>query len=119
MSQGNSHAPASELRATFTDYDGPTAPYEGRAMRLTICADLAFVAIGKLTEEKDSERFESKGEDTIGVDAEMLYQVLGAMLRRDDRYAHARALEGTLTADDPRLTTTTTVVPLPATRRRA
>lgn len=109
---------ASSLVATFLDYDQPTAPYEGRAVQISLCSDLLFIYTGKLTEEKDHSKFEH-GDNAIGVDAQEFYETLGAMLRRGDRLNHDRATAGTLPADDPAWTVMPTVAHLPATRRRA
>jgi hypothetical protein len=114
-----SNVNASELRAMFTDYDRPTAPYEGAAMLLTITADIAFVAIGQLTEERGKETFVHDSARTIGVDAEQLYETLGAMLRRDDRHNAERLREGTLPADHPARAAVPVEGLMPGVRRRA
>lgn len=111
-------ASASRLIATFTDYDEPHAPYEGRAIQISVCGDVLFIYPGHLTEEKDQSVFKH-GDGVIGVDAEAFYEALGTMLRREDRINHERAKEGKLPANNPAHTITTYSVALPATRRRA
>jgi hypothetical protein len=113
----------SELVALFTDYDQPTAPYDGLAMRLTLTADLAVLAIGRYVQgdagKVGTETFTFDDKQSIGVDAEQLYQTLGAMLRRADRHAFDRLKEGTLPADHPSLRAQPVAVNVPATRVRA
>lgn len=104
----------------FTDYDDNSSPYEGLALKLSLSSDVLFLYLGKLSEERGADRFESDPDTgSIGVDAEALYEVLGMMLRRSDRNAHDRLREGTLQADHPSLVTTREAVHMPATRRRA
>lgn len=114
-----SNVSGSELRAMFTDYDRPTAPYEGIAMQVTITADIAFVTIGQLTEERGKEAFVHDSGRTIGVDAEQLYETLGVMLRRDDRHNAERLREGTLPSNHPALTALPVEGLVPGVRRRA
>jgi hypothetical protein len=106
MSEQRSTVNASELVATFTEYDEPTSPYDGLAMRLTLVADIAFLAVGKLAEQDGKvgvNRFTHDDSTSIGVDAVLLYETLGVMLRRDDRHAYDRLREGTLMPGDPRV----------------
>lgn len=123
MSEKPSLVNQSELVALFTDYDKPTAPYDGLAMRLTLTADVAFVAVGRYVQGEGgkvgTETFTFDDEKSIGVDAEQLYQTLGAMLRRSDRHAFDRMNEGTLPADHPSLRVQPVAVNVPATRVRA
>ena len=112
-------AQRSELVAFFTDYESTTAPLDGPAMRLTVTADLAFVCIGRLTEGVSGQTFKADDAYSIGVDVELLYQTLGAMLRRSDRYAHDRLVDGDLPADHPSLVPVDRAVSVPATRVRA
>ena len=118
-----SHVNQSEMIATFTDYDAPPAPSDGVALRLKVISDLAWLAIGTFVEgdgkDVGTETFKFDDKLSIGVDAEQLYQTLGAMLRRADRHAFDRLNEGTLPADDPSLRIQHTAVALPATRVRA
>lgn len=115
-----SHVNASDLVATFTDYDHRESPYIGPALRIRISADLAFIYLGKLTEEVACEKFEcDDATGSIGVDAQMLYEALGAMLRRSDRETMDRLREGTLPADHPSLTAVPATGLLPGVRRRA
>jgi hypothetical protein len=116
------HVNQSEMVALFTDYDQPTAPYDGLAMRLTLTADLAVLAIGRYVQgdgKIGTETFTFDDEQAIGIDAEQLYQTLGAMLRRADRHAFDRLNEGTLPADHPSLRAQPIAVNVPATRVRA
>lgn len=118
MTQSNVNA--SELVATFTDYDSRHSPYVGPALRIRITADLAFIYLGKLTEEVASEKFEcDDATGSIGVDAQMLYEALGAMLRRSDRESMDRLREGTLPEDHPSLVVVPTSAAAVGVRRRA
>ena len=110
---------ASELQITLTDYDQRERPYDGPALRIRITGDLAFVYLGTLKEERGKETFEFEDNLAVGVDAEALYEALGAMLRCSDRQAHERLREGTLPADHPSLRVERTTSLVPATRRRA
>lgn len=110
---------ASRLVATFTDYDERTCPYEGRALKIALSSDVLFVYIGKLTEGLGSDKFEHDDAQSMGVDAEALYEALGAMLRRDDREAYERAREGTLPASSPMWGVQDRQAVVPAIRRRA
>lgn len=118
-----SNVSKSEMIATFTDYDNNFSPYVGLALRVKLSADVVFVYIGYLTEgdgDIGTETF--KFDDTnqsIGVDAEALYQALGAMLSRGDRHAFERLNEGTLPADHPSLRVAHAPVAIPAVRVRA
>jgi hypothetical protein len=115
----NSTVNVSQLVATFTDYDERSAPYDGRAMRLALVADVLFVQVGTLTEGSDGDSFTCDAAHSIGVDAEIVYEALGAMLRRDDRHSSERAREGTLPADHPALVTVSTGGLAHGVRRRA
>lgn len=110
---------ASELCVMFTDYDTRERPYEGLALKLSLVSDVIFVYIGKRTEKVNAEVFEWDDSQSIGIDAEALYEALGAMLRRNDRETHERAREGTLPADHPSWMTLPTAGVAAATRRRA
>lgn len=110
---------ASGFTAVFTDYDNRDSPYVGPALKVSLSSDVLFVYVGKLTEGVKDDAFEWDDAHSIGVDAEALYEVLGTLLRRDDRNAHERLREGTLTADHPTLGSVTVPVLAPATRRRA
>jgi hypothetical protein len=110
---------ASELSPIFTDYDTRERPYDGRALKVSLVGDVLFVYIGKLTENAGSEVFQWDDSQSIGVDAEALYEALGSMLRRADRENHERAREGTLPADHPSLVAVPATAAIPATRRRA
>jgi hypothetical protein len=111
---------ASELVATFTDYDERSAPYEARALRIRLSSDVLFVYVGKLDEsEVGVERFQYDDKMSVGVDAETLYHALGAMLRRSDRNAYERLREGTLPADHPSLISANQDIQTPAVRVRA
>lgn len=92
----------SEAIAYFTDYDNPYAPYEGRALRVSLSADVLFLAFGEFKEERGKDSF-VYDEDTqsIGVDAEEFLQFLIEIIDRSDREAYARANEGTLPANHP------------------
>jgi hypothetical protein len=114
-----SHVNASALVATFTDYDERCSPYEGRALRLCITADVAFVYVGKLTEDAHGERFEHQDETSVGVDAQALYEALGVMLRRSDRETAERLTEGTLPQDHPSIVTVPTEALALGIRKRA
>jgi hypothetical protein len=116
----SSQTNASELVATFTDYDERQFPYVGHALRIRLSNDVLFVYVGVLNEsDVGVERFAFDDKKTVGVDAEALYQVLGAMLRRSDREAYGRLREGTLPADHPSLVPSTQAVQVPAVRVRA
>lgn len=115
----SSHVNGSRPMVTFTDYDHRESPYEGPAMRISLVADTLFVDFGKLTEERNVEKFERSDDNSIGVDAEALYQALGMMLRRDDREAYDRLREGTLPRDHPSLIPTHVAVQAPSVRTRA
>lgn len=120
LSAQSSRVNGSELVATFTDYDDRHSPYDGRALRIRITSDVAFIYVGKLTEEPGCERFvcdEDAG--SVGIDAQALYEALGTMLRRSDRETNERLREGTLPADHPSLTAVPATGLLAATRRRA
>lgn len=111
---------ASELVATFTDYDDRHSPYVGPALRIRITADVAFIYLGKLTEDVACEKFECDDKtDSIGVDAQTLYEVLGAMLRRSDRESNERLREGTLPPNHPSLVAVPTTALATGTRLRA
>lgn len=111
---------ASEIVATFTDYDDRHSPYVGPALRIRITADVAFIYLGKLTEDVACEKFECDDKtDSIGVDAQTLYEVLGAMLRRSDRESNERLREGTLPANHPSIVTVPTAALVAGTRSRA
>jgi hypothetical protein len=111
----------SELIALFTDYEDRHAPLDNRGMRLTVTADLAFIEVGNLKEERidgsDVTTFTSA--ISIGVDAELLLHALTSMVRCEDRDAEIRARTGHLQADHPAWTTVSQVVPVPAVRKRA
>jgi hypothetical protein len=119
MSEKRSTVNASELVATFTDYDTRVAPYEGLALRIRLVADVLTVDVGRLIEDATGERFECDNAHSIGVDAEALYQTLGIMLRRDDREASDRLREGTLPANHPSLRLAPVSQLVPSTRVRA
>lgn len=112
-------AQGSELIAYLTDYDETYAPKDGRAMRLTIVSDLVFIDVGKFTEQPGSDTFVGSEGQGVGVDAELLYHTLAAMLRRADRLALDQLNEGELSAKHPSLTTVEASLTLPAIRRRA
>ena len=117
--QPRSQVQSSRLIATFTDYDNRYTPYEGRALQISLCDDVLFVYIGKLTEEVGSQKLEWDDDQTIGVDAETLYQALGAMLRREDRESFDRLREGSLRSNHSTLRVEQATVPTYAIRRRA
>jgi hypothetical protein len=110
---------ASELVATFTDYDERHSPYIGKALRIRIIADLAFLYVGKLTEDVACEKFECDDANSVGVDAQQLYEALGVMLRRSDRETQDRAREGTLPSDHPALVAVPAAGMVTGVRRRA
>ncbi len=112
-------AQRSDLVAYFTDYEERTAPLNGPAMRVTITADLAFIAIGTMVEAVGVDTFTSDDKLSIGVDVELLYNTLGAMLRRADRLHHDMAVEGELPADHPARDLAHASVVVAGTRRRA
>lgn len=117
-----SNANNSELIATFTDYDDDNAPGT-RAVRLKLIADVCVIYVGRLVEgdgeEVGVDTFTFDDKLSVGVDAELLYQTLGAMLRRDDRHAFDRLVEGSLRADHPTVRSQQLVVSVPAVRTRA
>ena len=117
--QPRSQVQASRLIATFTDYDNHFAPYEGRALRVSLADDVLFLYIGKLTEERGVEKLEWDEDHGIGVDVETLYETLGAMIRREDRESFDRLREGSLTANHSTLRLEQATVPSYAIRRRA
>ena len=110
---------SSRMSVVFTDYDTNRAPYEGRALKLSLSSDVLFVSVGTLTETRDSDTFTAPDDMTIGVDAEALYEALGVMLRRDDRYSRERLSAGTLPHDHPAAVMVNVAAPIVATRRRA
>lgn len=115
----DSHVNASGLVVTLTDYDERTSPYEGRALRISISADVAFVYVGKFTEDRSGDRFEHEDAQSVGVDAQALYEALGVMLRRSDRETAERLREGSLPADHPSLVVVETSGLTAGVRRRA
>lgn len=110
----------SELIATFTDYD---AGGSGRAIRIKLIADVCVIYVGSFVEgdgaEVGVETFTFDDKLSVGVDAELLYQTLGAMLRRDDREGFDRLREGSLPASHPTLCNEHVALSVPAVRRRA
>lgn len=116
------HHNRSQLQATFTDYEDNTSPYEGRALRLSLSSDVLFVYVGRLTEGAEgkvgTDRFEYDDDLSIGIDAELLYETLGSMLRRDDRETAERARAGTLPADHPSRVTQLVPAAVDGLRRR-
>lgn len=92
----------SELKAIFTDYDNHYAPQDGRALMISLAADVLFVYVGKMVDGRGEFKFTFDDDNgCIGVDAEQLYNTLGEILRRSDRYTLERAREGTLPVDHP------------------
>lgn len=101
--QVQSHVSASALQAIFTDYDNRDSPYDGIALKISLAGDVAFVYLGRLVEKQDGHEFRTADAQSVGVDAEQLYEALGILLRRGDRQALDRLREGTLPADHPSL----------------
>jgi hypothetical protein len=118
-SGGVMSAQRSELVAYLTDYQETTAPLNGPALRLTLVADVAFIGLGQMKEERGTETFTSDDAQTIGVDAELLLATLLAMLRRDDRSAAERLSLGELPSDHPSLVVAPVAGLALAIRRRA
>lgn len=89
-----------DMVAYFTDYDEVHAPLEDPVVQLAIVADVAFISIGKYVEQVGTATFKDD-DKAVGVDAQLLYDTLGAMLRRGDRQNAERARAGQLPADHP------------------
>jgi hypothetical protein len=109
----------SQMWATFTDYDDNHSPYDGRALRVRVSGDVLFLNFGNLKEERTSETFQTDDEHSVGVDAQAFYEALGTILRRSDREASDRLVDGTLSASDPSITAVPVTSFVPAVQKRA
>lgn len=110
---------ASGFTAVFTDYDHGESPYDGPAVKVSLVSDVLFIYVGTLKEGRHADTFEWNDGQSVGVDAEALYAVLGTLLRREDRDAGARLRDGTLPADHPARTTVPVMGAVDGVRRRA
>lgn len=93
-------ASKADMLAFFTDYDDVNAPLDNPVVRVALVADVAFISVGTYTEQVGTATFKDD-DKAVGVDAQLLYDTLGAMLRRGDRQHAERARAGQLPADHP------------------
>jgi len=121
MSKKTDMSNKSDLVVILTDYDETYAPLDGRAIRISVVSDVAFIEYGKAVEGREDHKSVTTftAEGSVGVDAEALYESLGSMLRLGDRSNASKAITGNLPADDPAWSSGPVTTMAQGVRRRA